>query len=778
MLITSPEPIRKSLQDRLDYWMGKQPEATFMERIRLLLESEPLFENEPFAVRYGHTLGYILDRMSVVHEPGELLFGNVLEEIPTLEENLFYTSIYRQWWDIPDEEKQKQVLWFYSDGWLKCRAPWFYSFGHLALDWSRLINEGLGSFLNQTQERLKDQDLAADQRDFLTGVQLCHEAMDRLIGRYAAKSRELGLTVEAESLEHIQTGPARNFREALQLIWLIVLPLAKVAGCGVLNLDRMDQYLHPYYEADLASGRLSQQEALDLIEEFYYKNNAIMIPADHMSQETSAVKSVLEVTYDDPNYLTLGGLKADGSSGVNEVSRLMIQATSRLKLRNPFIVVRWHEGIDNGFWLDVVSAMRDNATVVIYNDQTMIPALKRYGAEEPEVYDYGFFGCNDPVIGANEGGLRQLWFNLARPLDLALHEGQCLFTSCSVNAANKEPQECQYSLRDRMIGLMLGEYKGCTTKKLSEVSSMEEFIDLYRQQTDFLLADYRKGFEADRAIERVVNRGRLRIEDCFLKGTIEEAQTWNDGGTKYHKIVTQGTGLATVADSLAAIEQLVFVEKAMSLSELGEVLAADFAGHERLADRLARQYPKFGNDLDSVDRYARIATDIFCDAIEKINGPDYQYQLWPTLSSDRDFTTMGLDVAATPDGRRAGQPLSENQSPATGCDRNGLTALLNSLAKVPFDRITGGPLNMRIHPSACGGPEGLQILADLFATYFAQGGMQLQINVVDSAQLREAQLHPEHYRGLCVRVTGYSAYFVQMGRKAQDELINRTEQGA
>jgi formate C-acetyltransferase len=213
----------------------------------------------------------------------------------------------------------------------------------------------------------------------------------------------------------------------------------------------------------------------------------------------------------------------------------------------------------------------------------------------------------------------------------------------------------------------------------------------------------------------------------------------------------------------------------MTLRQLAEVLRKDYAGHESLQARLSKRMPKFGNDIEWVDRLANRVVDIFCDEIARVNRPEYVYTFFPCISTDRDFTTMGRDVGATPDGRRAGQQVSENQSPTEGADMNGLTALLNSVARIPFHRITGGPLNIRIHPSAIRGENGLNMFASALLTYFEKGGMQVQVNVMSREQLLDAQMNPHQYKNLCVRVTGYSAYFVQMGKKAQDELINRTE---
>lgn len=770
--------MKNTLRQKIAGWLTKDYRMTFMERIHLLEESEKKFEHLPYALRYGETLRYILERVSLPVDNDELLIGSVVEEIPTEEEAVRITAMYRSWWNLPDEEIQKKILWFYSDGWLKCRPPWFYSFGHLAPDWEGLINRGLDELADNARASLNEFTAAgnpdSDRVRFLQGAIICYEAIQLYIERYAQSAHEAGRIEQSENLRKLAHQPAESLEDALQLIWFLTLVMAKVAGCGVLNYDRMDLYLYPFFRSDIDSGKITREEALDLIEDFYFKNNEIMLPVDHMSQETKEVQAMLEVTYDDPNYLTIGGLRADGSSAVNELSYLLLKATAQLKLRNPYMVVRWHPGIDQAFWRRTVEAMRDNATVVVYNDSTMIPALRRMGVEEPEVFDYGFFGCNDPVIGPYEGGLRQLWFNLARPLQLAMYQGNDPMQP----AEQLEPENCQYSLRDRMIGLMTGPYYGLPTMDPREMKNMDDFIEAYRRQVFYLLSNYRQGFEQDRELEMIENKGRIRIEDCFLKGTIENAETWNDGGTKYHKIVAQATGLATVADSLYAIDKLVFQEKSMSMNELLDLLSDNYESAPDMMLKLKKRYAKFGNDIPEVDRYADLVTNIYCDAIESVNGPQYLYQLWPTLSSDRDFTTMGLDVAATPDGRVAGEQLSENQSPAAGADRHGLTAMFNSLMNVPFDRITGGPLNVRIHPSAVQGDDGLSDLAAVFETYMKGGGMQLQINVVDSKQLREAQKHPDQYRDLCVRVTGYSAFFVQMGRKAQEELIRRTEQQA
>ena len=768
-----------SLKARVDKWMLRDYRETFMERIQLLFEAEEKYAQEGPSVRYGHTLEYTLRNMTAVLGEGPLA-GEVCLRIPSEEEEKEILEHYRSWWDIPTEERHKQILFYYSEGWLKCRPPYFASFGHLAMDWESLLNLGLGGLKAKAQERLAGE-CDENQKEFLSGAIICYEAVSMYIRRLAEEARLQGRTKMMENLEQIAANPAETFSQALQLIWILTLILQKVCGCGVLNFSRMDQYLLTRYRADIAAGILTEDEAVELLQEFYFHNNEIMVQTDHMSQEIETTKYTLEVAYDDPNYLILAGKLPDGSTGVNELTFLMVEAARDMKLRNPFIVVRYHDGIAEDFWRYCCDAMRENTTLIFYNDETMIPALKYFGVEEPEVYDYGFFGCNDPNIPGDEGGLRQVWVNLAKPLELALQQGNYPMEPLDDEVVkNTEPgkaldPECQFDIDDRMTGLMTGPYYGVKTKAPEEMTSMEDVLEAYQQQMSYLVSEFRRGFEMDFEVEKPVTENRIRIEDCFLKGTIENGVTWTRGGTKYHKIVTQGCGLATVIDALYAIEQICFVKKEMTVAELARVLSRDYAENEKLSLRWRNKLKKFGNDLDEVDQYAKIVTDIFIKAVDENNGASYLYQMWPTYSTDRDFTTMGGFVGATADGRRAGEQLSENQSPTNGKDLSGLTAMLNSVAKVPFNRITGGPLNLRLHPSAVEGEDGLAVMSALFRTYMKKGGLQLQVNVVDAETLKEAQITPEKYRSLCVRVTGYSAFFVEMGRKAQDELIARTE---
>ena len=773
--------VTKQVRESIERWFVKNPRATFYERIQLQEEGMYEYADLPFSQRYGKVLRYILSGMTLVIGEGEHIVGGIEEIVPSEELRRCAEELSSNWWDgISEEEKQQRILFYYSPGWIKRRDPRFFSLGHLAFDWETILTKGLGWYAEKARGLLASGTFTGDPQktDFLEGAILAYEAQSAFIQRYGETADILAAAAIDDSDRkrllavrdicfQIATKPARTFHEALQLIWFIVLISQKVAGCGVFCFSRMDQYLYPYYSRDLAAGTLTREHAHTLIVEFFNKNNDIMSPTDHMSQETDATRNNLEVTYDDPNYLIVGGRLDAEHSGVNDLSFLLVEATHDLGLRNPFLVVRWHEGIDGLFWKNVCSALRDNATIVVYNDDTMLPALQSYGVEKQDAYSYGFYGCNDPLIPGKEGGLRQLWFNLAWPLELALFNGR------PAGGSNGSPSD-NYALVDRLIGLMTGPYYGIRDASSKEPATMEEFFELYRRQMFFLLNQFRELMEADYAREAVCNAGRLRFEDLYLEGTIDAAEDWVTGGVKYHKITMQGSGLATVIDSLAALDRAVFIDKRYTLAELREALRCNFGGYGEMR-RYLHTLPKYGNDVDSVDRYGKIVADIYADGIRMMNiDRRGLYSYMPCISTDRDFTGMGKSLAATPDGRMAGEPIGENQSPYMGADMNGATALLNSVSKLPFHRYTGGPLNVMLHPSSIEGEAGLENLMALFRVYLKRGGMQVQLNVAGRETLMDAQRNPVQYRNLCVRVTGYAAYFTQMGKIAQDELIHRT----
>ncbi len=767
-----------SLKKRIDTWLDQDPRLAFMERIRLAEESETLFAGLPYAIRYARTFEHILQNITVPFEDG-LFAGAVERVVPSPEEYQAATELYKRWWDMPLEDFQKTAFWCFSfqknkTDWLASRPPWLLAQGHLSFDWKALVNEGLGSFARCARARKADE-ADPDKQNYLEGLALSVEAMQAYIRRYAAVAEEHGRPDRRDLLLRLADSAPSTFFEALQLITLVMLSTKRVIGYDAGCYGRMDQYLLPFYERDLAEGRITRESALDIIEEFLFKDLEGAALFDHMSADSEETQMRLDVSGEDVAYVIVGGRTLDGKSCINELSHLFVEAVGELNmLKSPVIIVRYFDGVDEDFFQKMCRSMVAGGSLYVYNDETQIRSFIRYGVDPEDAAEYGIFSCNNPTIPAMMGSLRQIWFNLAIPFELVLGRGRPLDQADK----EKEKKDCEFSLRDRLMGMMESGYNGIDTGALTDITSMDDFLAAYKKQFSYLLGEFRKGVEADCAIEKKENVGRMRIEDCFLQGTIENACDWITGGVKYHKMMIQGSGLATVVDSLYAIDQLVFQEKSLTLAQLRDILASNFEGQEFLLRRLTNKIKKFGNDIPEVDSYAKKLVEIFTDAISRQNSPEYLYTFMAGISTLRDYTTMGAYVGATPNGRLAGAPLSENQSPCEGMDISGLTALLNSISKIPFDRITGGPLNIKLHPSVVAGPEGIEKLSALFRTYFENGGMQLQISVVDANTLRAAQLTPEKYKGLTVRVTGYNAYFTHMSKQGQEEIIHRTEHGS
>lgn len=765
------------LNKRVDEWLAQDYRLMFYERVQYAVEAENMFKDLPEAIRYAKTFEYILQKMTVIYEDDRMFVGKVKRVIPTQEQRDEALGHYMRWWGVPEEEFQKTAYFCYSfkkntSTWIAAKPPWMISMGHLAFDWEYLLENGLNGFRKRIEER-KELENTEDQKNYLEGLRICIDAVEDYMMRYAQAAKECGNVKRSQMLERIIKGTPETFYEVLQYLLLFQVGIKRVLSYEAPCMGRMDQYLKPYYDRDIKAGNLTREQALEMIEEYMFKDIEDAALFDHMSPDAVETQVCLDVSTEDIPYYIIGGRTLDGKSCVNELSHLFIEAAHDLKkLKAPVIIVRYFDGIEKDFFTKVAEAVKDNSSIFIFNDETQIPALTFYGVKPEDAAEYGMFSCNNPTIPAKMGSLRQIWFNLAIPLELVFGRGKAF-----AHTNNEEQKkDCEFSLKDRLMGMMESGYNGVDTGSLADMKSMDDFLQAYKKQLEYLISELRKGLEIDGAVEKEMNKGRIRIEDCFLKGTIENACDWVTGGTEYHKFMVNAGGLATIVDSLYAVEQLVFVQKKVTMEQLADALRNNFEGYEELQNYIVKKLDKFGNDCLEVDKYAKTVVEMFTDLLKKYNEGDYLYDMMGAVSTLRDFSTEGLYVGATPNGRKAGEPLSENQSPSAGEDVSGLTALLNSVSKIPFYRATGGPLNVRIHPSALAGSEGTKNLEAVMRSYFENGGFQLQISCVGAETLRKAQAEPEKYRDLTVRVTGYNAYFTRMGAEAQNEFISRTEQ--
>ena len=706
--------------------------AVCLERVTIIERCAGTYHDETAGRKFGHTLCELLSNLSIVIDEDDLIVGRLPEVVPT------------------DEEER----WFQERREAHYRPSWFQTDGHLTISWERLLAEGLRGIQKRAESRLAEIDgddgISRSQQDFLEGTILCCEAIETYAARYAAEAERLaeeatdpGRKAElldiSEVCRRVPAEPAQTLHEAIQAIWLVDLVLHAVVGARDFALGRMDQFLFPFYEADLEAGRTTPEAAQELIECLFVKCNEIIGYAD---QANARKRSLCQ---DSVQYAVLGGMTPDGRPATNALSTICLLA-GYLKLKQPTIKVRTFDGIDEGFWREACRLVRAGGSVGIYNDGVEIPAFLSVGVDLEDARDYVHYGCCNANIPGKEGSLHERWHSLPRFLELALNNG--------VDPGSREQA-------------------GPRTGEAEALASIDDIIHAMQLQIRHVLEAERGKFpplsNADRA------RCSFTLESVFLEGCIENGREWRLGGTKYWHKSQHGSGIGTVADSLAAIQQVVFDSGEMTLAELRDVLHADFEGHEALRQQLLNRCPKYGNDDEVADAFALRVADLFCDEVVRCNEVPHSMRFWPEIYSYHNNRRQGAELGATPDGRRRGEAISENQSPSYGMDLAGATACLRSMAKLPFHRTPGGGTNLRLHPSAVRGEKGMEALSDLLKTYFRLGGQHLQVNVVDGEMLREAQKRPEEYRSLSVRVVGYSAYFVTLAREAQEDLIRRTE---
>lgn len=705
--------------------------AIFLSRMEILKACGDRYRDETAGIKFGHTLQAMLSRIDVVIEEDDLIVGRAPEV-------------------VPDAEEER---WFREHGRDCFHVPWFWTSGHLTLSWERLLNEGLIGVRQRAQahlDRLTGRDGASlSKRDFLQGALLCCDAIAHFAERYADAALSLAretppgrrkreLMRIAEICRRVPEQPARTLHEAVQSVWLIDLILHTVVGARDFTPGRMDQYLYPLYERDLAAGRIRPDEALELIESFYIKCSEIIGFAD---QENARKRSLCQ---DSVQYVVLGGQTADGRDATNPLSFICLKA-GYLLLKQPTIKVRYFEGIDDGFWLEACRLARAGGSIGFYNDGVEIPAFLSVGVDLEDARGYSHYGCCNANVPGKEGSLMERWHSVPKFLELVMNSGF-------------DPVE--------------GEQVGPQTGDADAFGSIDHLMDALRLQIRYTMEAEREAYpplpEAD-------DRYSFTLESIFLEDCIENGREWRLGGTKYWHKTQHASGMATAVDSLAAIQTVVFEAGDLTLGALRDILNTDFEGYESLRLRLRNRCPKYGNDDDGADALARQIADIFCDEVVRCNEVPHAVRFWPEIYSYHNNRALGAQLGATPDGRKRGESISENQSPSYGMDLKGVTACLKSIAKLPLDRTPGGGTNLKLHPTSVRGESGLVSLSDLMKTYFELGGQHLQLNIIDGAMLREAQERPEEFRTLSVRVVGYSAYFSTLSKRVQDDLIARTE---
>ncbi len=720
---TTGEASRRRVKEAIEILREKDVKSTTLERMRVTWEADRRVQGLPQPLQLGEGLYYLLDQIAVPVAPEDLILGRILEEIPDREGEAFFQKTLEAW--------GRRAI-----------PPWMRDGGHECFAWDRLLESGLSGleeFAQMELQRRREAGEREEHLDFLRGAIRVYQAFRHYARRYASAAKEAGLGVPAMNCAAVAERPPETFAEALQLLWLVGhVYCTMLSQNPTLTFGRVDELLLEFYWEDLVAGRLTREETGALIEDFYCKNNLILGRGEHQMSGGSekATGWHRNLTYDAPQYIVLGGWRQDGSPVANELTELFLERMVP-RFENPVVVLRYTSDLPEDIWRLACDKMRANSSMLVYNDHNIVPAMTHCGIDEEDAITYTMHGCNWPDIPGSQRTVVNYQALLPR-----------YFLEALLGSDGEEP----------------------------EIEQIDDVYERFTMAVRHEIEQQCEHFRARRQTWQAQSPGILQVDDCFLEGSIAQARSWHLGSARYTNMICAISSLATAADCFAALDALVFTSRSFSLDTLRKALREDFAGYEPLRQACVHA-PKFGQNDDRADQHAIRVLNIVLDEIDRASqvGTEDEVGVFRCLETDMRHRHIGAETGATPDGRRAGQPTSENTSPSPGSCIHGLTAMLCSVAKLPLNRINSGALNVRLQPRLVEEDEGLTCLATLLRTYFDLGGLQVQLSIADTAQLRDAQAHPETYRDLMVRITGYSAAFVDMSKQAQDEIIRREE---
>lgn len=590
---------------------------------------------------------------------------------------------------------------------------------------------------------------AVEQRYMLQAMICIDEAVIRWANRYAKlceeqaaactdEKRRKELLGMAATCRRVPEFPATTFQEALQFQWFIYLMTTTQT---TQPLGRADQYLYPYYQADIAAGRTDDETVLEFLQCFRLK----FMQMKNTSGGQSRFKWQGQARW---NSVTIGGVKRDGTDATNQLTYLFLEAAFRCRIPQHTLSMRVHKGTPGKLMkkaLDLVQTGLGMPSFV--SDESYIANLVNNGVPLEVARDYYIIGCVDVTVPEGWGHVFAMNV-LTLPFDTFLHNG--------------------YS---PMTGLTVGPKTG----DVREIKTFDEFFDKMMEHQKYFF----RGYAADKRLRWLMTKDMF--QDAFTQSLysdgVKVAKTGKQRDMKYGlgPAMNIGVGTMNIAISMYNIKKLVFDEKKVTMSEMMDALDANWEGERNQEIRqMCLDLPKYGNDNEEVDEMVARVYNAMVDAVYEIpthRGGHYLVGGVSITSHDPG----GAITGATPDGRYAGEVLADGAaSPLQGTDRNGPTAMLNSAMRIPQVRMQSLLLNMKLHPTALKDDDDKAKLSALIHTYFANGGKQIQFNVVDQETLIKARKDPDSYRDLIVRVAGYSTYFVLLSERMQDEIIART----
>ncbi len=631
--------------------------------------------------------------------------------------------------------------------------------GHLIAGFSKIINVGYGAIRKQAQDWLDGHfgNVMGDDVKkclFYSSAVIACDAAILFVRRYGDVCREKAanemdpkrkaeLKKMADSLYWISENPARTFWEAVQATLLYDL-LMYQDGCMAFSVGRFDQFTHKQFRHDIDAGTLTMDEAQEIVDAFFLKINSFYGGATQY-----LVHMIGANTY---HHTTIGGVDRDGSDATNPLSYMVLESIARLKLHDPTISLRIDENTPKDIWeLAIETTKIVGGLPLFQNDNVIIRGLVREnGFSLEDARDYAIMGCQEimgpgteyPCANGNTAPYSSLNYGVV--FDMAINDGK--------NPFNNEPCSIHTGFLYEM-------------KSIEEVREAMRKLVFYFIKLQVSVDNYTEYLHQFYGTENLVS---LSMEGCMEKGM---DATW--GGCKYNSYGGTATGLATIADCLTTIKYMCFDKKLITTRALYDAVMANWEGYEPLRQLILNTVPHYGNGDPYADMEMKWICDTYYNACKEcwsMRCTNYKAGLYGAS----DHVTQGYTTWATPDGRHTGEPIADASSPAQGRDLNGPTAVF--VSSVCFDHskyMDGLAVNLKMHPSALNGSDGITKLRDMTLVYFENGGMEVQYNVVSAQILREAQKDPEEYKDLIVRIAGYSAYFVELSLDCQNDLISR-----
>ncbi len=822
----------------VDHLFEKMPEIE-ADRAVLLTESYRATEAEPMIMRRAKAFDHICRNIPIIIRPEELIVGSAtqaprgcqvfpeysfewleseFDTIATREADPFYISeetkktlheVYKYWKgkttsELATEYMAPETLRAIEHNMFTPGNYFYNGVGHITVKYGEVLAIGYEGIIRKAAEELASISVGdadyAKKHIFLEAVIISCNAAIEYAKRYAALAkaeaertgdpvRRAELLKIAENCTRVPAKGVTSFYEACQSFWFVQMLIQMESSGHSISPGRFDQYMFPYYKADLDAGRITREFAQELMDCIWVKLNDLNKARDAVSAKGFAGYSLFQ-------NLIAGGQNAEGEDVTNDLSIMCIQASMHVHLPQPSFSVRVWNKSPHEFLMRAAELTRTGIGLpAYYNDEVIIPSLMSRGLTLQEAREYNIIGCVEPQIsGKTDGWHDAAFYNMCRPLELVFHNGKD---------------------GDVQVGLDTG--------NVEDMKTFDEFYNAYKKQTEYMISLL---VNADNSID-VAHAERCplpylssMVDDCMKRG-----KSVQEGGAIYNFTGPQGFGIANMTDSLYAIKTLVYDEQKVTMAAYKEAIDHNFgkqledAEAAQVTEALARQLqesgvpvneekiraiyqlaknggvpeekrvqyealramieevPKYGNDIEEVDLFARDVAYTYTKPIEKYRNPrggQYQAGLYPVSAN----VLLGQQTGATPDGRYAWTPVADGVGPASGRDTHGPTATANSVARLDHYIASNGTLfNQKYHPSALQGEESLAKFVAMIRGYFDQKGSHMQFNVVSRETLLDAQAHPEKYKTLVVRVAGYSALFTTLSRALQNDIINRTEQG-